>query len=402
MKPAHIDAHLSHPDLKVPDPYRLFFPLGILIGLIGVSVWPLLALGWITYPTPTWHIDLMLQGFLFAFILGFLLTALPRFSQTWPITKNELVLFLVVFIAGNMATMMKLYSVGKLAFWANLTFIFIYAFRRFSKRGAHPPPEFVFVGVGLMVGWIAAWIRSDILFPFTIENHELLGRRLIAEGMVLMLVMGVAGKLAPMFFGFSKANPLTQLGNASAIQQKLKWNLLIALGLVATFWIEYGFGLVELALYLRATIATLVFLGTMKIHRKPLERGMLVQALRWSNWAILLGMWGSAFHPQYRVEVLHVLFIGGFGMMILAIATRVILSHGKYPVEHEKTSPWLGIAAWVLFASLMIRSISTLAGRHYFSMLGLAGSLWIVALLIWGWYFVPRAVVIHPSVSNKT
>lgn len=399
MSSKPIEAHQSHPDLKVPDPYRLFFPIGIFFGLIGVSVWPMLAMGWISYPTPTWHVDLMIQGFLFAFILGFLLTALPRFSQTWPITKSELVLFLVVFTAGNTATLMKLYAVGKFAYWINLTLIFVFAFRRFSKRGAHPPPEFVFVGVGLIVGWIAAWIRADVFFPIMIENHELMGRRLIAEGMVLMLVMGIAGKLAPMFFGFSRANPLTQLGNASAIQQKIKLNLVIALVLVGTFWIEYGLDQVDLALYLRAIAASFVFLGTMKIHQKPLERGMLVQALRWSNWAILLGLWGAAIHPQYRVEVLHVLFIGGFGMMILAIATRVILSHGKYPVEHEKNSPWLGIAAWVLFLSLMIRSVSTLTGRYYFSMLGLAGGLWIVGLLIWGWYFIPRAVRIN---SNKT
>jgi len=395
MSQKPIEAHQSHPDLQVPDPYRLFFPLGIFIGLIGVSVWPLLGMGLISYPNPIWHIDLLLQGFLFAFILGFLLTALPRFSQTWPITRNELAAFLTVFVTGNLASMMSWFSVGRLAFWINLTLLFVYAFRRFSKRGAHPPPEFVFVGVGLVLGWIAAWIRVDAFLPWSFGLSEVMGRRLIAEGMVLMLVMGVAGKLAPMFFGFSRANPLTQLGNASAIAQKLKINVIIALILVGTFFVEYHWNQIQLALYIRAVAASFVFFGTMKIHRKPLEKGMLVQALRWSNWAVLLGLWGAAIHPQYRIEVLHVLFIGGFGMMILAIATRVILSHGKYPVEFEKTSPWLGIAAWMLFVSLLLRAISTLTGKYYFTMLGLAGSLWIVALVLWGIYFVPKAIKIN-------
>lgn len=201
MKPTPtIDAHLSHPDLKVPDPYRIFFPLGIGLSFIGVAVWPMLALGWISYPNPLWHIDLMLQGFLFAFILGFLLTALPRFSQTRPIQKSELACFLIFFVAGNIATLMEILSIGRIAFWLNLTCLFIFAYRRFARRGAHPPPEFIFVGIGLLIGWIASWIRMDAYLPFSFGLSEVMGRRLITEGMVTMLILGIGGKLAPMFF----------------------------------------------------------------------------------------------------------------------------------------------------------------------------------------------------------
>jgi uncharacterized protein involved in response to NO len=387
-----VQAHLSHPDLKVPDPYRMFFPMGILIGLIGVSVWPMLALGWISYPNPLWHIDLLLQGFLFAFILGFLLTALPRFSQTWPITRVELGLFLAIFVTGNLSTLFGELAWGRMAFGANLTLLFVFALRRFMKRKANPPPEFIFVGVGLLVGWFAGWMRADAFLPFTFGFSEIVGRRLISEGMVLLLVLGVAGKLAPMFFGFSKGNPLVQLGKASEMKGKLTYYGVLLGIIVGSLIQEHVYEQTKLALYLRAFAASFVFFGTMNIHRKPLERGMLVSVLRWSNWAVFLSLWGAAIHPQYRVEVLHILFIGGFGMMILGIATRVIVSHGKYPSEIEKTSPWLGIAGWILFAALIVRSISTLTGPYYFSMLGIAGALWMIGLLLWGWYFVPRAI----------
>ena len=349
-------------------------------------------MGWISYPNPLWHIDLLLQGFLFAFVLGFLLTALPRFSRTWPITKLELVFFLVVFVAGNLATIMKFLSIGRFCFWINLTFLLVYAIRRFVRRQANPPPEFIFVGVGLVLGWFAAWMRMDAFLPWPIGMSELVGRRLISEGMVLMLVLGVAGKLAPMFFGFSNANPLVALGDIATVYKKLFSYGFIVFTLLGSFVLEHVYEHTKLALYLRALAASFVFFGTMKIHRKPLEKGMLVSVLRWSNWAVLFSLWGAAIHPQYRVEVLHVLFIGGFGMMILGIATRVIVSHGKYPSEIEKTSPWLGIAGWILFAALIVRSISTLTGPYYFAMLGIAGALWMIGLLLWGWYFVPRAI----------
>ncbi len=238
-------------------------------------------------------------------------------------------------------------------------------------------------------------MRADAYLPVTFEFSELIGRRLISEGMVLMLVLGVAGVLAPLFFGFSqKKNPLVDLGKDYPVKKAFYYACIVVV-MLGSFVLEHGFEQIKLALYLRALAASFVFFGTMGIHRKPLERGMLVQALRWSNWVVWLGLWGAAFHPQYRVEVLHVLFIGGFGMMILAIATRVILAHGQYPIEFEKTSPWLGIAAWIVFASMMVRSVSSLTGKHYFTMLGLAGSLWIIGLVLWGWYFVPRAIKIN-------
>jgi uncharacterized protein involved in response to NO len=112
----------------------------------------MLALGWIGYPNPLWHIDLMLQGFLFAFVLGFLLTALPRFSQTWPITKVELGFFLAIFVIGNLSTLFGGLAWGRMGFWANLTLLFVFAVRRFIRRKANPPPEFIFVGVGTFGG----------------------------------------------------------------------------------------------------------------------------------------------------------------------------------------------------------------------------------------------------------
>lgn len=395
MKPLIIEAHQSDPNSKTPDPYRIFFSMGIFFGLVGVAVWPMLALGWINYPNPLWHMDLLLQGFLFSFILGFLLTALPRFSQTWPTGRIELGIFVFTFVIGNLGTLFSNVELGRICFFLNLTFMFVYSFRRFYKRGANPPAEFVFVIVGLVLGWLGGGIRmlSLLDLPFTLS--EILGRRLLSEGMVLMLILGVGGKLAPMFWGFSLGSPLSNLGKDSLFTKTHKIYLSIAAVICASFLIEYQFLLPMAGLVLRALAVSFVLFYTLRIHKKPKTTGVLVTLLRTSFWAIFLALWGAVCHPGYRLEVLHVLFIGGFGMMVLTIATRVVISHGNYPLELEKKSVALASSGILLMISLVFRSIASLMGAKYYIFLGIAGAFWMIGLVWWGTIFVPKMIFIN-------
>src|SRR5215467_6399203 len=67
---------------KQTDPYRIFFPLGIILGLMGVSIWPLYYFGITQGYSGRAHAFVQTDGFLYAFIVGFLLTAIPRFTGT--------------------------------------------------------------------------------------------------------------------------------------------------------------------------------------------------------------------------------------------------------------------------------------------------------------------------------
>jgi uncharacterized protein involved in response to NO len=60
------------------EPFRLFFPAGVLAGLLGVALWPLHFGGYVAFYPGQVHARLMAFGFFGAFILGFLGTALPR------------------------------------------------------------------------------------------------------------------------------------------------------------------------------------------------------------------------------------------------------------------------------------------------------------------------------------
>src|SRR5207244_12233135 len=64
------------------DPFRLFFPLGIVLGVAGVSIWPAYWLGLTPGFSGRAHAFVQADGFLYAFVAGFLLTAIPRFTGT--------------------------------------------------------------------------------------------------------------------------------------------------------------------------------------------------------------------------------------------------------------------------------------------------------------------------------
>jgi uncharacterized protein involved in response to NO len=68
---------------------------------------------------------------------------------------------------------------------------------------------------------------------------------------------------------------------------------------------------------------------------------------------VIGGLWLAAVAPAYRVDLLHVVFMGGFTLLILAVGMRITLSHGGHALSAERRS-WplrVGIATG-LFALL--------------------------------------------------
>jgi uncharacterized protein involved in response to NO len=72
------------------EPFRIFFPVGLLLGMAGVLVWPLFYLdASIAYPSVV-HARLMIEGFMASSVFGFLGTADPRITSARPFTVPEI------------------------------------------------------------------------------------------------------------------------------------------------------------------------------------------------------------------------------------------------------------------------------------------------------------------------
>src|SRR5579862_6127548 len=161
------------------DPYRIFFPLGIILGACGVSIWPLYYYGVIEGYSGRAHAFVQTDGFLYAFVAGFLLTAIPRFTGTRA-PSLAIQYLLAAFIATSaVAAEFQYFAIGLPSFLVAHCILVILAVRRFARRQQDPPETFSLVGIGLFSGMLGALINTGISWNLIQPSWDLLGRRLL-------------------------------------------------------------------------------------------------------------------------------------------------------------------------------------------------------------------------------
>src|SRR5262249_4610896 len=155
-------------------------------------------------------------------------------------------------------------------------------------------------------------------------------------GMVLLLVLGIGGFLGPRLLGFAQLPQFVQVPEIPVPRgSKPLFYKIAGIALVLSLFGEYGLGFSALA-FVRAAAASAVILYTAQPWLLPSLRSTLAWCVWTAHWLVVFAVWLVAIHPRYRVDFLHVLFIGGFTLLIVAVGTRVTLSHGGYSLTKEK------------------------------------------------------------------
>ncbi|HLH31667.1 MAG TPA: NnrS family protein [Terriglobia bacterium] len=379
------------------DPYRIFFPLGIVFGIVGVSIWPLYYYGVTEGYSGRAHAFVQTDGFLYAFIAGFLLTAVPRFTGTEAPSRRVQYALAAVVICCAAAFEFQFFIAGHTIFIIEHLFLLTLIIRRFLRRRQNPPETFPLVGIGLLSGTLAALINAGIAWNIIGPFWDPLGKRLMTEGMVLLLVLGIGGFLGPRLLGFAQLPQFTNIERtkAEAIEKRAFLYALAGLIILLSLVSEYGFGRPAMA-FVRAAIVSIVILSTLQPWRRPAVRTTLAWCVWFAHWFVILAVWVVAFVPRYRIDFLHILFIGGFTLLILAVGTRVTLSHGGHGLAQERRSWPLRIGISTGFIAMIARVGAPFAGFTYFAHLAWAGILWIAGMLAWGLY-VFRLIRTRPA-----
>src|SRR5688572_11163431 len=81
------------------EPFRIFFPLGLASAVIGLALWPLFIYGALPIYPSVMHTRLMIEGFMAAFIIGFLGTAGPRLLTAPHFTSPELAVLVALHVS---------------------------------------------------------------------------------------------------------------------------------------------------------------------------------------------------------------------------------------------------------------------------------------------------------------
>ncbi|MBL7554621.1 MAG: NnrS family protein [Bdellovibrionaceae bacterium] len=371
-------------DLKKIEPYRVLFPIGLVFGCLGVYVWVAYALfEGSSYPVQL-HSHLMMGSFLFSFVAGFLMTAVPKMTASFPAKPYEIFLAFMLILGISFFAQwgrseyfyfMSGFSIGCLV---------LFFIRRFLSRTKNPPAFFPFVVLGLLCGLtgcilLAVNCSSDFTSPIV-----LFGKKIYFEGMILLLVLGVGSRLIPVISGRAV------IPETSEVQVALK-NFALGSILISAYALESNQHNL-LGGILKSIVATWVAVFNWGIFESAQSKSRLALGMRVSGLMVLLGIYMSVLQPAFAIHWMHLTFIAGFGLMTLTVASRVTLAHGSYDLSFEARSKSLWISGALILTAAATRVAAPYISSGYVRHLAYAGVVWILALAVWGVVFVKRMI----------
>jgi len=345
---------------------------------------------WELYPGVA-HARIMIQGFLTAFVVGFLGTALPRLLDVPRITLGETLGFAVAIVGTAV-----LQAAG-LEFWGNQLFLvtlcallFLLGVRSVVRKDT-PPPGFVLVLLGL-AGAIAGTCilvlghAAPAVVPLPVG---VFGRLLLNQGFLLLPVMGIGAFLLPRFFGLPNRQSFPEsLALPPGWLRLAGFAAACGLAVLASFALEAR-GATRPAFGLRALAVAGYFAREVPFFRSGFGGGTLALGLRVALLAFPVGYGLMAVWPGRASSLLHVVFLTGFSLITLVVASRVILGHsGQSEKFRARLGPVLAMIGLIVLAMATRVSADWLPAirmTHY----AYAALVWIAGVVVWGAAILP-------------
>ena len=370
------------------EPFRIFFPIGAIFAVLGVSLWPLYYAGALAEYPAILHARLMIEAFMASFIIGFLGTAGPRITGAAHFSRAEVLTLITLDLFAAGLHFGGSHRAADFFFALCLvTFAFILG-KRFVRRVDSPPPNFALVALGLLNGVIGAVLLAFYQNELYAAPYRI-GASLLEQGFVLLPILGVGPYLLARLLNISRADALPESRVLPpGWMPRAVFALTIGLTIDATFVAE-TFGWSTPAAWLRAG-AVLIYLALRTPRR---GRSFLGDCLRVGLAGVVLAFAIEALWPQYRIGALHILFISGFSFIVLTVSIRVIFGHSGNSHLFEKRLPFFIVAGVFIFLAMMSRYVADVAPAARTVHLVAAAFFWIAAVVIWMVKVLPKVTV---------
>jgi uncharacterized protein involved in response to NO len=389
--PENFEGPSRSPDAAVSrwrlEPFRLFFPLGVILAWIGVGHWLLYTTGVTTTYSCRFHGLVQMQAFMMAFAIGFLLTALPRRTQSPPAGRVEILAFAVALIVTTCAAIVDSWILAEVAYAALFVLLIQFALRRFlsAEAGRRPPAAFVLLPIAALQGMAGAALIAAADANAVLPSSGYLGVLLVEQGVFLCLAIGIGSLVLPLMGG---APPPPDLGSAPRETWKALAYAAAGIAIFASLLLEQ-LGFERGGPILRAIVVAIGLGfggGALRWPGKPGAHRKLVWL---AVWLMPVGLIAAAIWPDYRVPAMHILYIGGFSLLVFGVASHVAMSH----LDMEQLALGRPSAVIVLGAAFVIALAARLAADSsstYFIHLGWASAVWIAGSAVWLAFFGPR------------
>ena len=355
--------------------FRPFFLLSALWSALAIPLWLISFAGEGAFPSVlpplVWHVHEMVFGFGAATVAGFLLTAIPDWTDRQPLQGAPLACLALLWVAGRAGVLISTRIGADAAAFLDLAFPIaflglvareIVAGRNWRNLPIVAALTFLLLG-NLLVHFAAVGITA------TAEIGNRLG-----VATLLMLISIVGGRIIPSFTRnwLSRERPEIPPPRVfGGLDRTVLAVTAVALALwvlepahLATVWAALAAGLAHSARLARwRGFATL---------REPLL-WVLHLGYGWLALGFILLALSGAVALLPHTAALHALTAGAIGTMTLAVMTRASLGHTGRPLA---AGP--GTTAIYLLVTLaaVLRLFAPLTAAHYLVVLSLAGAAW--------------------------
>ncbi len=374
--------------------FRPFFLGAALFAGVAVPLWILVLAGiddqTFLYPARDWHVHEMVFGFLPAVITGFLLTAIPNWTDRPPIRGYELMLLSILWLAGRLLIAMPWFTplVSAMVDAGFLIAVAGLVWREIARSKSWDRAP-----MGILVSLLAG---ANILFHVqTLSGAETDRPERMALAMVMLLLTLIGGKLIPTFTG----ELLTNAGRAEQPASFSRYDgLSIAfVGFAVLSWIVQPHSMVTGWLFAIAGVANLGRLVRWYgwvTWREPL---VLILHVGYGWFALSLFILGVSILGigLAQEDAVHAFTSGAVGAMTLAVMTRASLGHTGRP---RHAGPLTVLIYVLVNVGAALRVFGPMTGLPTNLLLGVAAGSWSGAYLLFAMVYGP--FLLRPSLDE--
>jgi uncharacterized protein involved in response to NO len=374
--------------------FRPFFLSAALFAGVAVPIWALILSGWadspFRYAPRDWHAHEMLFGFLPAVITGFLLTAMPNWTERPPLRGTPLLALLTLWLAGRLMIAMPwptpfvaaLIDVGYLAVLAAIVWREISAGKAWDRAP-----------IGVVISLYAG---ANILFHvLALRGVETDLPERMAVALMMLLLTLIGGRVTPSF----TSDYLAERGLPDQLPSFSRYDgLTILLTAVAALsWVVQPQAITTGSFLISAGLANMIRLSRWRgwlTWREPIVL-ILHVGYGWLSLALVILGGATLGFGLKPADAVHALTTGAVGAMTMAVMTRASLGHTGRP----KHADHLTVVIYMLVnLGALLRVFGPTIGLPTTLMLGAAAAAWSGAYLLFAVTYGPY--LIRPSLDE--
>lgn len=359
------------------DPYRVLFPVGLLCSIIGLFIWILFQERIINYYPRDVHANLMFFGFLWSFVAGFLMTAVPKMTNTPGASMQDILIVSSLVVFQIIFSLTQQFEASVILFLAQTSYLIFFITKRFLVKKQVPFEGFFFIPFAFLQS-----ILGVVVFLSSHETNYTVLYLLSGEALILNLISGLGSRLIPVLSRIPNALSPDVQSNQSSLSKKMIY-LLLAVTLNVGFILQ-AFSHQSLGIIIKLIPILYISIMHFKLFSKGTTLSVVAIGLKTGILFIIASQIGTLFSLNL-IATQHLLYVGGFFLITLMIGTRVMLSHGGESLNKEIKSSKIGsvVILLIIAACLRFHMGSDISSAY----LKYAAYAAILAVLIWGYKF---------------